>query len=665
MGRTLLSGAGGGNCCPPRWPRSAPGVEFQDNRALLQREVKMTAKVSPVPQTYGVNRWGEGYFGINGRGHATVWPRPDGQVEIDLYELARDLIASGLRLPVLVRFNDILSHRVESLCAAFARAAEGIGYDGGYRAVYPIKVNQQRSVVEQIVAAGADSVGLEAGSKPELMAVLAAAPTGGVIVCNGYKDREYVRLALIGRRLGYQVFIVIEKPSELDLVFSEAADLGIEPLLGVRVRLAAVASGKWQNSGGSKSKFGLSAAQVLTLVERLRQRDALHWLVLLHSHIGSQIPDLRDIHRGIDEATRFYVELRRLGAPVRVIDVGGGLGIDYEGSRSEQYCSINYDLAAYAVEVLRPIARVCNEHRLPQPMVFSESGRAMTAHHAVLITDVIEREPPFLAPQPLPAADDELLQRMQELLAGVWHEVPLQSFQHARHLLAESNERFAQGAMGLEQRAQAETLFYAIANAVKGALRLESRRHRELLEELNEMLADRVFCNFSLFQSLPDIWAIDQIFPVMPLHRLDELPDQAALMHDLTCDSDGCIESYVDQDGVENTLMLHQARPGEQYLLGIFLVGAYQEILGDMHNLFGDTDAVNVILEPDGRYRLAEAERGDSVDELLRYVHFDPERMLESYLRKLRAQGVAEAFIDSYYRELKAGLHGYTYLKHA
>jgi len=623
----------------------------------------MSATVFSVPQTYGVHRWGEGYFGINGDGHATVRPRSGQGTELDLYQLASDLTASGLRLPVLVRFNDILRHRVQSLCAAFDSAASALGYSGGYRAVYPIKVNQQRSVVEQIVAGGAGCVGLEAGSKPELMAVLATAPPGGVIVCNGYKDRQYIRLALIGRRLGYDVYIVIEKPSELDLVFAESADLGIEPLLGVRVRLSAVASGKWQNSGGAKSKFGLSAAQVLDLVGRLRGHGSLHWLALLHSHIGSQIPDLRDIHRGIGEATRYYAELHRLGAAVRVIDVGGGLGVDYEGSRSQHYCSTNYDLGAYAAEVLRPIARVCAEHGLPQPMVFSESGRAMTAHHAVLVTEVIEREPPFVEPPDEVADVDELLQRLYQLLGSARSDVPTQSFQNARHLLAEANERFALGDMDLQRRALAETLFYAIVREVKGALRLESRRHRELLEELNEMLADRVFCNFSLFQSLPDIWAIDQIFPVMPLHRLDETPDQAALVHDLTCDSDGCIDSYVDQDGVENTLMLHAARRGEPYLLGIFLVGAYQEILGDMHNLFGDTDAVNVILEEGGRYRLAEPERGDSVDELLRYVHFDPEQMLDSYLRRLRAQGVGEAFIDSYYRELKAGLHGYTYLK--
>lgn len=621
----------------------------------------MSAKVAPVPQTYGVARWGEGYFGINAEGHATVCTGAAETAELDLYQLALDLTASGLRLPVLVRFNDILRDRVRSLCSAFRSAAEALGYAGGYCAVYPIKVNQQRSVVEQVVAGGG-CVGLEAGSKPELMAVLASSPPGGVIVCNGYKDRAYIRLALIGRRLGYRVYIVIEKASELEMVFAESADLAIEPLLGVRVRLAAVASGKWQNSGGTKSKFGLSAAQVLALVERLRERDKLHWLVLLHSHIGSQIPDLRDIHGGTREAVRYYAELRGLGANIGVIDVGGGLGVDYEGSRSQHFCSANYDMGAYAEEVLRAIVRVCAENALPQPMVFSESGRAMTAHHAVLIADVIEREPPDCEVRKIVSGDGELLQRFRDLLDGVSASAAPQTLQNARHLSAEAAERFAMGEIGLRERAATETLFYAIARAVKSVLRLESRRHRELLEELDEMLADRVFCNFSLFQSLPDIWAIDQIFPVMPLHRLDQVPDQAALMHDLTCDSDGCVENYVDQDGVEKTLMLHAPQRDEPYLLGIFLVGAYQEILGDMHNLFGDTDAVNVSISPDGQYRLAEPEYGDSVDELLRYVHFDPDEMLNTYLRRLREQGVSEASVDSHYRELKAALRGYTYL---
>lgn len=623
----------------------------------------MSAKVCKVPQSYGIERWGEGYFGINGDGHVTVCPDPDGAAVLDLPELVDELADSGLQLPVLLRFNGILRHRVERLCGAFRGAGEALDFRGGYRAVYPVKVNQQRSVVEQIAAVGADKVGLEAGSKPELMAVLAVAPPGAVVVCNGYKDREYIRLALIGRRLGHEVFIVIEKPSELELVIGESAGLGIEPLLGVRVRLAAVASGKWQNSGGAKSKFGLSAAQVLALLGRLREVGHLDWLALLHAHIGSQIPDLRDVHRGVAEAARYYAELRALGAPLRVVDVGGGLAIDYEGSRSTQACSTNYGLASYAEEVLRPIARCCSEFGLPQPMVFSESGRALTAHHAVLVTNVIEREAPSVDQWPDGVGASDILDRLHGLLADAQVDGPLQRYRQAGMLIAEANGRFDGGQMNLSQRAAAETLFYRVLRSVRADLRLSSRRHRELFDRLNEQLADRVFCNFSIFQSVPDVWAIEQVFPLMPLHRLNEAPVDAALVHDLTCDSDGCVAQYVDQDGVESTLMLHALRPGEPYLLGVFLVGAYQEILGDMHNLFGDTDAVNVVVEADGRHRLADPECGDTVGELLQYVHFQPDAMRAAYLRKLRMQGVEEALLEAYGRELEVGLTGSTYLR--
>lgn len=638
--------------------------QIPDNPATLSdsRFAMSTSPPRTEPQTYGVNRWGEGYFAINASGHACVRPDPSADTTLDLFELAGALRDSGLRLPVLVRFNDILRHRVQALCAAFAAAAATLDYRGGYRAVYPIKVNQQRSVIEQIVAAGADCIGLEAGSKPELMAVLASAPRGAAIVCNGYKDREYIRLALIGRRLGFRVYIVIEKLSELELVVDESAAIGIEPLLGVRVRLAAIATGKWQNSGGARSKFGLSAAQVLVLVRRLQQLERLHCLALLHSHIGSQIPDLRDIHRGMGEATRFYVELRRLGADIRVIDVGGGLAVDYEGSRSQHDCSMDYDLDAYANEVLRPIARACAAHDLPQPLVFSESGRALTAHHAVLITNVIEREAPYVEDDGLPDSD-ELLVQLRTLLDDDDASVAPQRLRKAQRMLDEANERFAAGDMDLQRRARAETLFYAVARAVRRDLRLGSRRHRELLEALNTILADRVFGNFSLFQSLPDVWAIEQIFPLMPLHRLHEPPERAALVHDLTCDSDGCIDNYVDRDGVEPTLMLHAPRAGERYLLGVFLVGAYQEILGDMHNLFGDTDAVNVSIAADGSYGLDRPEPGDAVDELLRYVHFDPQAMRSTYRRRLREQGIDDAEAARYLAALEAGLQGYTYLQ--
>lgn len=621
----------------------------------------MPANIHPVEENYGIRYWGEGFFGINAEGHVTVCPRLRDGEELDLHRIAHEVRAAGLSWPVLLRFNDLLRTRVRQLCDAFAEAAEALGYGGGYRAIYPIKVNQQRSVVEQIAGSGRD-VGLEAGSKPELMAVLAAAAPGSPIVCNGYKDREYIRLALIGQRLGHPVYIVIEKPSEVDLVIEAARDLGIRPLLGVRVRLTAVAAGKWQNSGGARSKFGLSAAQTVALVERLREAGMLDGLVLLHSHIGSQVPDIADIGRGIGEVARFYAELHRAGVPIGIVDVGGGLGVDYEGTASQHFCSMNYSVRAYAREVLEVIQQRCHEHGMPEPMIFSESGRALTAHHAVLVTEVTERELPSVPPDGA-ARDDAapVVCELASLHARAGQGQPLLVWQAARHLFDQARQQFEQGDLSLVQRAHAEQWLYALAEAVRSRLRPGSRRHRELFDELNEMLAERVFCNFSLFQSLPDVWAIEQIFPVTPLQRLDEAPQRAALVHDLTCDSDGCIEQYVDQDGVETTLKLH-ADNGEPYLLGIFLVGAYQEILGDMHNLFGDTDAVNVELDEQGGYRLAEPERGDSVDELLCHVHFEPQQMLECYRHKLHEGGGDARVADSHFRELEAGLHGTTYL---
>jgi arginine decarboxylase len=616
-----------------------------------------------VIQTYGVERWGEGYFGINAEGHATVRPSGSQQVEIDLWRLAGELGELGLRLPVLVRFNGVLRHRVRQLCGAFDGAAQTLGFAGGYRAIYPIKVNQQRSVVEEIVAGGGSCIGLEAGSKPELMAVLAQAPAGSPIVCNGYKDREYIRLALVGQRLGHEVYIVVEKPGELDLVLDESAALGIRPLLGVRVRLASVASGKWQNSGGAKSKFGLSATQLLELVRRLSEHQALERLVMVHAHIGSQIPDLRDIHRGVGEVARLYAELHRLGAAPRIVDVGGGLGVDYEGSRSPGECSMTYGLGDYATEVLRPIVAICRERGIPEPMVFSESGRALTAHHAVLITEIIDDERPSDAPPEIAPDADELLQRLSDLLHGPASASLPRRLQTAELYLSEAQERFAQGRFDLAQRAQAEALFLAVAQRVRAEIRLQSRRHRELLDRLDDLLADRVFCNFSLFQSLPDVWAIDQIFPMMPLQRLHQAPGRVARVHDLTCDSDGCIDLYVDQDGVEGALPLHELAANERYLIGVFLVGAYQEILGDMHNLFGDTDAVNIITDADGGYRIDRPEHGDSVDELLRYVHYDPDAMLDAYGDKLRAQRLPAAQMAAHLETLREGLTGYTYFE--
>ena len=616
-------------------------------------------------QNYGIARWGDGYFEIGPDGRLVARPRPSSPATVDLYQVAHEVRDAGLSWPVLVRFTDILRDRVAALRGAFARACTELGYPGSYTAIYPIKVNQQRTVVEQVLAGGNGGVGLEAGSKPELIAVLAMSRPDGVVVCNGYKDREYIRLALIGRALGHRVYIVVEKPSEVELVLAESADLGVEPLLGVRIRLSSSAAGKWQNSGGEKAKFGLSATQLLELLERLRAAGRLQCLRLLHSHIGSQIPNLRDIRRGVGEVARFFQELRRLGAAIDVVDVGGGLGIDYEGTGSRHYCSINYTIDDYAREVVKAIGRVCDEHDLPTPAIFTESGRALTAHHAVLITNVIDREPAPAGIRDPREADDapEALHALAELVREADSAPPLELYQEARHGLDEAHDLFERGEITLEERALGEQMYFAICHRLRPRLLSTSRRQRDLLDALNEQLAERVFCNFSLFQSLPDVWAIDQVFPVVPLHRLNEAPEVSGVLHDLTCDSDGCINQYVDQDGVEATLPLHASKPGEEYLIGIFLVGAYQEILGDLHNLFGDTDAVDLELDAAGGYRLSQPERGDSIEEMLRYVHFDPDQMLQSFRDKLRHAGIAERTADEFYGELKAGLYGYTYLE--
>ena len=618
-------------------------------------------------EVYNITRWSEGYFDIDTRGRLIACAPGSGADHpgIDLHALAEALQAQGYGLPVLVRFNHILHHRLDTLCNAFSRAIAAKGYQGRFAAVYPIKVNQQRSVVSEILAHGGSRVGLEAGSKPELMAVVGLSKADGIIICNGYKDREYIRLALIGRQLGLNVFIVVEKLSELDLIIAEARRLGVPPQLGMRVRLASIGAGKWQNTGGEKSKFGLSAAQTLKAIERLHTEGLLDSLILLHCHLGSQIANIRDIQRGLQEVGRYYAELRRLGAPLSWVDVGGGLGVDYEGTASRSYCSINYSVQEYANNVVHTLWEVCVKEGLSQPDIITESGRALTAHHAMLITNVIDHEQaPDGQALEAPGAQDPLI--LKDLWA-VYNEVCrgsiVEAYHDAAYGLSEAQAMYLHGVLSLEQRARAEQLYYAICRQVQPLLHPGTRAHRELLDELNDKLAEKLFLNFSLFQSMPDVWALDQIFPIMPLHRLDERPISRVVLQDLTCDSDGCIEYYVDGEGIETTLPLPPYRQGEPYLLGIFLLGAYQEILGDMHNLFGDTDAVNVELTEDGGYRLVEPEHGDTVADLLRYVRFEPESLLAAYRDKIAAASLSETQRNAYLADLEAGLRGYTYLE--
>lgn len=623
----------------------------------------MTWTIERARDTYGIDHWGEGYFKINDEGHVSVLPTRDpAGGEVDLYRIAQAIQREGLSLPVLVRFTDILGDRVRLLHEAFDQARREQGYRGAYTPVYPIKVNQQRGVVEGILGDRRLSVGLEAGSKSELLAILALS-AAGTVICNGYKDRSYIRLALIGRSLGLNLYIVIEKLSELELVLAEAEALGVEPQLGVRLRLISIGAGKWQNSGGEKSKFGLHASEILRLVERLRERGRLHWLRLMHFHMGSQVANIGDIKTALREACRYYAELHRLGARVGVVDVGGGLGVDYEGTRSSSDCSVNYSIDEYASGIVQAFKDIAAELELPEPDLITESGRAMSAHHAVLITNVIDVETVAEDPTPPSTSAVQPLRDLAECLRCLESDSPLVIYHDAQFDLAEARAMYLRGTLRLFELAEAERLNAAISHGVRRRLDLRLRAHREVLDEINERLADKVFCNFSLFQSMPDAWAIDQIFPVLPLQRLDEEPTRRAVLQDLTCDSDGRIDHYLDRQSLETTLPLHQLRSGEPYLIGIFLVGAYQEILGDMHNLFGDTHSVNVRVNGAGEFRLTDLQRGDGADDLLRYVHIDPEELKRAYQKKLVEAELPRATRKLYESELMAGLVGYTYLE--
>ena len=616
---------------------------------------------------YNIRGWSGGYFDVGNDGKLRATP---GQhVEhpgVSLPDLAAELIRKDLRLPVLVRFSDILHDRVDLLCNAFAQAMQETGYAAPYTPVYPIKVNQQRSVVAEILGHGKGRVGLEAGSKPELMAVLSLSDAdGGVIICNGYKDREFIRLALIGQQLGHRVYIVIERLAELELVIEDARAMSITPLLGVRVRLSSLGAGNWQNTGGEKSKFGLTAAQVLRAVKRLRETAMLETLKLMHFHMGSQIPNIRDIQQGLHEAVRNFAELHKLGARIDVVNVGGGLGIDYEGSGSRNYCSVNYTVREYAINIVRNWLDVCDKHGLPHPMIITEAGRAMTAHHAVLITNVIDVEqvPAIKSVSPPGASDPAALAHLWENYRGLTQRSVIEAYHDAVYWLAEAQSLYTAGVIGLAQRAYAEAVYFATCIKIRAMLDPRAQAHRDIHDELTNKLADKYFFNLSVFQSIPDVWAINQVFPVVPLQCLDEQPDRRGVVVDMTCDSDGRIDQYVDRDGIGSTLALHSLKDGDPYLIGIFLVGAYQEILGDMHNLFGDTDSVHVTMTDDGGYELTELMHGDTVRAVLDYVHHDSDHLLDELRRKIRNAAITETQRRSYIAALEEGLSGYTYLE--
>jgi arginine decarboxylase len=584
-------------------------------------------------ELYGVPAWGAGFFTINQAGHVAVRPRGEGSQEIDLLLLVQDLEQRGLRKPLLVRFSDILAARVEGIAKAFERAIAEYGYRGAYRGVYPIKVNQQRHVVEEIIQYGSSQrVGLEAGSKPELLVALALLDTPeALIICNGYKDRAYVETALLAQKLGRTPYIVIDRPGEIDLVIKTSRELGIRPHLGVRARLSTRGAGKWVESTGDRSKFGLSAPEIVEAVDRLRAEDMLDCLELLHFHIGSQITAIRAHKDALAEASRVFVGLHELGARPRVLDVGGGLGVDYDGSSTNFHSSMNYTVQEYANDVVSSIQEACDEAGVAHPDIVTEAGRAMVAHHSVLIFDVlgVHERSSGTKPAPLEESDPKVLHDLAEVLRTITKKNATEAYHDALQLKEEAATLFSLGYLDLRGRARLETLFWSCCEKIARVAReMDADSIPEELEPLEKGLADTYYANLSVFQSMPDHWAVKQLFPILPIHRLDEKPVRRGVFVDLTCDSDGKIDQFIDMHDVKDVLELH-TWTGAPYYIGVFLVGAYQEILGDLHNLFGDTDAVHVTLADDGNYRVERVVEGDDVEHVLAYVQYDRRALIE------------------------------------
>jgi len=624
-------------------------------------------------ERYLLPRWGAGYFHVNHAGHVAVRTSeavgdqgdlPDG---IDLHSLTLDIARRGIQPPILLRFDGILRSRARKMRAAFDQAREEYGYEAPYAPVFPIKVNQNRHLVDSLVSDG--HLGLEVGSKSELLAVMALySGSDRLVICNGYKDVEYIELALQTRRLGTETIIVIERPSELDTVIEVSTRMGVQPVLGVRTKLGGAGSGRWKHSGGDRSKFGLTTRQTVLLADTLRERGMLDRLQLLHFHLGSQITQIRAIKRALREATRTFVGLHGIGAPIRWFDVGGGLGVDYDGSAAEGDSSVNYTLQEYANDVVYHLREACTLADLPQPAIVTESGRALTAHHAVLVSEVLGTSDFTTITDHVRAeeGEHEIIKNFREVADAITPENRLESFHDAWQLRDEGMTLFNVGHLSLHERARVEEFYWRTCAEV---LRV-SGNASELPEELQDLhrdMASTYYLNLSIFQSIPDAWAIDQIFPILPIHRLDEEPTCHAVLADITCDSDGKIDHFIGEREASQTLDLHPLIEGQPYYIGVFLVGAYQEILGDMHNLFGDTHVVHVDTDEDGRPDIAHVVRGDRVQDVLSYVEYFEADLLASMRMKIeeaiRADRIGLEDSASLQQAFESGLAGYTYLR--
>ena len=626
-------------------------------------------RIEDSEELYNITGWGTSYFSINDAGHVVVTPRRDG-VTVDLKELVDELQLRDVASPMLLRFPDILDNRIEKMSSCFKQAAEEYGYKAENFIIYPIKVNQMRPVVEEIISHGKKfNLGLEAGSKPELHAVIAVnTDSDSLIVCNGYKDESYIELALLAQKMGKRIFLVVEKMNELKLIAKMAKQLNVQPNIGIRIKLASSGSGKWEESGGDASKFGLTSSELLEALDFMESKGLKDCLKLIHFHIGSQVTKIRRIKTALREASQFYVQLHSMGFNVEFVDIGGGLGVDYDGTRSSNSeGSVNYSIQEYVNDSISTLVDVSDKNGIPHPNIITESGRALTAHHSVLIFEVLETAtlPEWDDEEEIAPDAHELVQELYSIWDSLNQNKMLEAWHDAQQIREEALDLFSHGIVDLKTRAQIERLYWSITreiNQIAGGLKHAPDEFRGL----SKLLADKYFCNFSLFQSLPDSWAIDQIFPIMPIQRLDKKPERSATLQDITCDSDGKIANFISTRNVAHYLPVHSLKKTEPYYLAVFLVGAYQEILGDMHNLFGDTNAVHVSVNEKG-YNIEQIIDGETVAEVLDYVQYNPKKLvrtLETWVTKSVKEGKisleeGKEFLSNY----RSGLYGYTYLE--
>lgn len=626
-------------------------------------------RIEDSAELYNINGWGVDYFSINDKGNVIVTPKK-GAAGVELKELMDELMVRDVSNPVLLRFPDILDNRIETISQCFKNAAEEYEYKAQNFLIYPIKVNQMRQVVEEIVSHGKKfNIGLEAGSKPELHAVLAInTETDSIIICNGYKDEDYIELALLAQKMGKRIFIVVEKLNELRLIATVAKRLKIKPNIGIRIKLASSGSGKWEESGGDSSKFGLSSSELLEALDFLERQKMEDCLRLIHFHIGSQVTKIRRIKNALREAAQFYVQLHKLGFKIDFVDIGGGLGVDYDGTRSStSESSVNYTIQEYVNDSISHFVAAADKHEIPHPNVITESGRSLTAHHSVLVFEVLEAtSPPMWSDEEEIQEDDhELVKEMYELWDNVNQTRMLETWHDALQIREEALDRYSLGVLDLITRAKVERLFWSIAQDIH-QIATSMKHAPDEFRNMSKILSDKYFCNFSLFQSLPDSWAIDQIFPIMPIHRLDEKPTRNATLQDITCDSDGKIDNFIATRNISHYLPVHPLKAKDTYYIGVFLVGAYQEILGDLHNLFGDTNAVHISVNKEG-YEIDQVIDGETVAEVLEYVQYNPKKLVrtvETWVTSSVKAGKISAeegkeFLSNY----RSGLYGYTYLE--